>query len=323
MAIEISKVFDLSDTKAPKAGTCLFTRATKKAGRIPPNTPCECGLPYSDHRKTTKQERKRNYYKENREEIAADRAQHRKENLETYRKKERNYYQATLEASRARNNRSREKNKDKINEKQRQNYPITKQQVAAKKAENKQKLVEHYGSQCGRCCESFDILRVYDFHHIDPNEKETTFNVIARKPWDQIAAEILDKCVMLCACCHKMTHFLLREVARGEKPLSRKQSQRREIHRKLIEHFGDKCQDCGNRQLCDTAYDFHHRDPATKFANVSSLYDTSWEQLLAEAQKCDLLCTNCHRKRHALLDVENDLGEETDDDLRSDDEEVV
>ena len=43
-------------------------------------------------------------------------------------------------------------------------------------------------------------------------------------------------------------------------------------------------------------YDFHHRTPNEKDFEISQrLYILSFEELTAEADKCDLLCANCHR----------------------------
>lgn len=47
------------------------------------------------------------------------------------------------------------------------------------------------------------------------------------------------------------------------------------------------------------AFDWDHRDPATKLNNVSTLAgnEHSYEVILNEINKCDLLCANCHSKR--------------------------
>lgn len=47
--------------------------------------------------------------------------------------------------------------------------------------------------------------------------------------------------------------------------------------------------------------DFHHRDPTTKAAKVSRLASQgrSWSKLLREIEKCDVLCTACHREIHS------------------------
>ncbi|KKN80381.1 hypothetical protein LCGC14_0329740 [marine sediment metagenome] len=55
------------------------------------------------------------------------------------------------------------------------------------------------------------------------------------------------------------------------------------------------CQVCGESEPC--CLDFHHRDPITKFKSVSKLtVGYSWEWVEQEIKKCDVLCSNCHRK---------------------------
>lgn len=44
--------------------------------------------------------------------------------------------------------------------------------------------------------------------------------------------------------------------------------------------------------------DFHHRNPADKSFEISPSGTRSLESLMEEAQKCDLLCANCHRLTH-------------------------
>jgi len=41
--------------------------------------------------------------------------------------------------------------------------------------------------------------------------------------------------------------------------------------------------------------DFHHRDPSTKSFSVSQTRHYSLAVTLAEIEKCDLYCANCHR----------------------------
>lgn len=64
---------------------------------------------------------------------------------------------------------------------------------------------------------------------------------------------------------------------------------------KLIENAGGKCKLCGynkNRR----ALSFHHLDRKDKLfcLTLNNLWSKSWEILLTEANKCDLLCLNCH-----------------------------
>ena len=65
----------------------------------------------------------------------------------------------------------------------------------------------------------------------------------------------------------------------------------------LAEHFGNKCVDCG-KSYPPCVYDYHHRDPSTKEFEIGSKMFYTLERLIAEGEKCDLLCANCHRIRH-------------------------
>jgi hypothetical protein len=56
------------------------------------------------------------------------------------------------------------------------------------------------------------------------------------------------------------------------------------------------CSDCGNYYPA-IVMDFDHRDPDTKQHEVAAIKYGSWEKLLAEIAKCDLVCANCHRIR--------------------------
>ena len=58
------------------------------------------------------------------------------------------------------------------------------------------------------------------------------------------------------------------------------------------------CMDCGEDH--PATLHFHHRDPKQKEFNVAEWYrqGTSIEKLEEEIAKCDVLCCNCHAKRH-------------------------
>jgi hypothetical protein len=63
----------------------------------------------------------------------------------------------------------------------------------------------------------------------------------------------------------------------------------------LLEH---PCVDCGVGD--PVLLDFDHRDPSTKRSEVARLASRkSWPQVLAEIQKCDVRCANCHRRKTA------------------------
>ena len=67
----------------------------------------------------------------------------------------------------------------------------------------------------------------------------------------------------------------------------------------LKNELGGKCKACGYSK-CFEALDFHHLDPSTKIAGVPELIGCwSLTKAREEANKCILLCANCHREFHA------------------------
>src|SRR3954451_5796997 len=71
--------------------------------------------------------------------------------------------------------------------------------------------------------------------------------------------------------------------------------------REMLREWRDvPCADCGQR-FEPHQMDFDHRDPAAKSFNLlagrAALKSTA--QLRAEAEKCDVVCANCHALRTA------------------------
>ena len=69
---------------------------------------------------------------------------------------------------------------------------------------------------------------------------------------------------------------------------------------KALEYLGSKCLDCSNSYPNQpyVIFDFHHRDPTQKDVMWDHLRKRSWDKIIIELDKCDLLCSNCHRIRH-------------------------
>lgn len=74
---------------------------------------------------------------------------------------------------------------------------------------------------------------------------------------------------------------------------------RRKKKEKLVELFGGKCLLCGYKRYFGSL-DFHHKDPKEKDFSISVKgLSYGWDQLFMEAQKCFLLCKNCHAEVEA------------------------
>lgn len=59
-----------------------------------------------------------------------------------------------------------------------------------------------------------------------------------------------------------------------------------------------KCEKCGVQDF--RVLDFHHKDPNEKDLEVSNMVRLRWskKRILAEIEKCKVLCANCHRIEH-------------------------
>ena len=70
----------------------------------------------------------------------------------------------------------------------------------------------------------------------------------------------------------------------------------------LLIMLGGKCNICGIKATKENIaiFDFHHRNPDEKEFNLgqNTIGDIAFEKVKNEAQKCDMLCSNCHRLYH-------------------------
>ena len=56
------------------------------------------------------------------------------------------------------------------------------------------------------------------------------------------------------------------------------------------------CVDCGYNRYPE-ALDFDHLPGAEKVKTVALMWGWSWDKVLAEIDKCEVVCSNCHRHR--------------------------
>jgi predicted nucleic acid-binding Zn ribbon protein len=114
---------------------------------------------------------------------------------------------------------------------------------------------------------------------------------------------------MLCVVCNKsltgrQTKFCSRQcknIFSNNNAQSYEAQKVRAVNRKLelIMKKGGKCEICGY-DVNLAALCFHHNDPTTKELKMDSrhLSNNKFSQLVVEANKCLLLCHNCHMELH-------------------------
>ncbi|UNA01829.1 HNH endonuclease [Vibrio phage PVA8] len=79
-----------------------------------------------------------------------------------------------------------------------------KEAVVSYRRRTKLRAVEYKGGCCERC--GYDkCIEALEFHHTDPNGKDFGIASGGCKRWERIVPE-LDKCIMLCANCHREEH---------------------------------------------------------------------------------------------------------------------
>ena len=77
--------------------------------------------------------------------------------------------------------------------------------VTKRRQEVKRLLVEYKGGKCERCGVEYHPA-VYDFHHINPEEKEITLGSNAAHKALSVLKKEVDKCLLLCSNCHREKH---------------------------------------------------------------------------------------------------------------------
>lgn len=83
-----------------------------------------------------------------------------------------------------------------------------------------------------------------------------------------------------------------------EKSYIRIHEKKIQLKKELVDYKGGKCQKCGYNK-CITALEFHHNN-GNKDTDIAKMivYMLDIAVLKKEADKCELLCANCHREEH-------------------------
>ncbi len=86
--------------------------------------------------------------------------------------------------------------------------------------------------------------------------------------------------------------WVKKENAKGLKRIHSYREHMQSVRQQLQTLLGGKCIDCGIDECRVLSFD--HIDPHQKTFNICSKLYLPWEELVEEAQKCELRCFNCH-----------------------------
>ena len=70
---------------------------------------------------------------------------------------------------------------------------------------------------------------------------------------------------------------------------------------RLIRLLGGVCHKCGEACQNDSTTHFHHVRAEEKLFNIGRNIMYSWDAVTREANKCVLMCAQCHRAEHKRL----------------------
>lgn len=186
-------------------------------------------------------------------------------------------------------------------------------------ARNRERLRELLrNSECMDC--GIRDFAVLEFDHRDPHDKRADVSTLVRQYhcWPTIAREIA-KCDVVCASCHRrrtaryfrwhkflgLEQLVLPQLPKRGTPTyeriknTRNVLRRRHRHRSHLLAFlrEHPCELCGEGDPIVLDFD-HLRD---KLHNVTDIARRGgWSELLAEIEKCRVLCANCHRRHTAV-----------------------
>ena len=94
------------------------------------------------------------------------------------------------------------------------------------------------------------------------------------------------------------------------KPCAKKKNRKpkQRFKEECIVYKGGSCIRCGYNK-CPAALEFHHREPNEKEFSLRDVNEvTLTQKIKAELDKCDLVCSNCHKEIHYTPIWRKDVG---------------
>ena len=141
----------------------------------------------------------------------------------------------------------------------------------------------------GKCSCGETRKTILTFHH-DGSKQENVARLLDGR-WSRIIKEI-ENCEILCRNCHADLHCKQAWDSRA-----------RQLKERLLGLKGiDRCQRCSHLGETVGSLDFHHREGTKKnfsFGEFTSRkLELTWDEVVIELDKCDVLCGNCHALEH-------------------------
>jgi hypothetical protein len=140
---------------------------------------------------------------------------------------------------------------------------------------------------CGDCGSTYPPVCM-DFDHVR-GEKNTNLSDMKTYSLGVILREV-QKCDLVCSNCHRLRTHSRRTPTQG--------SQKQKFNDRLRSLKSQPCSDCG-LSYPPVVMDFDHVR-GVKECDVGQMGGRAWRLVVEEIQKCDLVCSNCHRQRTSL-----------------------
>jgi predicted HNH restriction endonuclease len=100
-----------------------------------------------------------------------------------------------------------ERQREYSREYHRRNRVLVSERKKAKRLERYATILAKFSNKCSDCGITDMPNGFFDFHHLDPNEKDRNISqMLSSASFDKVLNE-LDKCVMLCPNCHRLRHI--------------------------------------------------------------------------------------------------------------------
>lgn len=171
-------------------------------------------------------------------------------------------------------------------------------------AEKKLKMdaIVYLGSVCNSCSNSYDN-RCYDFHHTEPEHKD--FNIASNRALSlkKIKPE-LDKCILLCANCHHVTHKIIKERDGYNNKIKGNTELWNENKKSKLNYMNkNKCDRCNyNKEAGNLCIIF-----PINLKHYKKYNKTHWDNDFIKAlEQASVLCKNCYRLDNKLNYIEID-----------------